>query len=93
MRRAGFWAAGTDRFIERRGFAHGEIFAHFFQALFTQAFDGEQVVDAFEGTIGFAHEQDFFRGGGADSRDLLQFLGSGGVNVDRLERRFFCGCG
>src|SRR5260370_22169466 len=52
-----------------------------YTTLFRSTFDGEQVVDAFEGAVGFAHLQDFVSGDRADSRDLLELFGVSGINV------------
>lgn len=63
---------------------YGEVFAHFVQALLADAFDGEEVVDAFEGAVGFAGVEDFLGGGGADAGDFFELVGSGGVEIDGM---------
>jgi hypothetical protein len=68
-------------------FVNRQIFAHLFKTLFAETFDGEQVVDAFEGAVGFTHLKDFFGGDGANSRDLLELFGVGGIDIDGFERR------
>jgi hypothetical protein len=68
-------------------------FAHFFQALWAYAPDGEQIVHRLECAVGFGL-QNFFGGGWADAWDLLQFGGLSCVYVDREGWRLFCcGCG
>ena len=52
------------------------------------AADGEQVVDAAEWAALGAKVDDGLRSGRADPRKLLQFLGRGGIKVERLRRRF-----
>lgn len=70
----------------------GEIFAHFVEALLADAFDGQQIINASEGAVGFAGVEDFLCGGGADAGDLFQFGGRGGVDVDGMGRwLLFCG--
>ena len=72
---------------------NGEVFAHFVEAFLADAFDGEQIVDAFEGAVGFAGVEDFLRGRGADAGDLFEFRGGGGVEVDGVSGRLLVGEG
>jgi hypothetical protein len=69
-----------------------QIFAHFFQPLRADAANRQQIVDALEWPIRLAHLQDFSGGRRPDSRDLLQLLGIGGIDVDRMGRRFLRRC-
>ena len=71
--------------------AYGEVLAHFFELFGADAFDGQEIVDAFEGTVGFARVDDFLRGGGADAGDLLEVGGGGGVDVDGMGGGLFLG--
>jgi hypothetical protein len=91
----GFWLRGFgwSGWLVDGGLAYREVFAHFVEAFAAQAFDGEEVIDAFEGAVGFAHLQDFLGGCGADAGDLLEFFGIGGVDVDGLEGRLLGGGG
>ena len=70
---------------------NGEVFAHFVEAFLADAFDGEEVVDTFEGTVGFSGVENFLGGGGADAGDLLEFGGGGGVEIDGVGRRLLFG--
>jgi hypothetical protein len=62
--------------------AHRKVFTHFLEAFLSDAADGEQIIDTFERAVGFAHLQNFFSSCGTDSRDLLEFFGVRGVDVD-----------
>ncbi len=57
------------------------------------AFDGEEVVDAFEGAVGFAGVEDFLGGGGADAWDFFELIGGGGVEIYWMGGRFLFGEG
>jgi hypothetical protein len=73
--------------------AYGEVLAHFVELFRADTFDGEEIVDAFEGAVGFAGVEDFLRRGGADAGDLLEFGGGGGVDVDGVGGWLFLGEG
>lgn len=61
-----------------------QILPHFVHFLGADAADGGEVVDTFEGAVGFAHLEDFVGGNRTDPRHLLQLRGTGGVDVDGL---------
>ena len=67
--------------------ANGEVLAHFFEFFGADAFDGEKVVDRFEGAVGFAGVEDFLRGGRADAGDLLEIGRAGRVDIDGMRGR------
>ena len=75
------------RVLPRRGFSHGQIFAHFLQTLRADSTDRQQVVHTLERSVGLAHLQNFVSGGRADSRYLLKLVRCGGVEVYRLGGR------
>lgn len=68
--------------------SYGKALAHLFQFFGADAFDGQEIVNGFEGAVGFAGVQDFLRGGWADAGDLLKFGGAGGVEIDGVRERF-----
>ena len=67
----------------------GQVFAHFVEALLSEAANGQQIVNTFERPVRFAHLQNLLRGGRTDSRHLLKLCGSGGIDVDRPCGRLF----
>jgi hypothetical protein len=79
--------------VWRRRLADRKVLAHLLEAFLSDAADREQVIDAFESTVGFAHLQNFFGGRGADPGDLLELFGVRSVDVDGLGRRLFCRAG
>src|SRR5438132_10766189 len=70
--------------------SRSQILAHFFEALRTEASNGQQIVDALESAVRFAHLQNLFRRRRPDAGNLLQFFGSRGV-VYGLRRRLLLG--
>jgi hypothetical protein len=73
--------------------AHGQVLAHFFEFFWADAFDGQEIVDTFEQTVGFSSVEDFLRSGRADAGDLLEIGSVGGVDVDGMGGRFLLGEG
>lgn len=81
------WLCGAGR----DGSRDCQIFPHFLNFFWPDAANGEQIVDVFEGAVGFAHLQDFVGGHRADAGHLLQLCGAGGIDVDRAGGRLFLG--
>ena len=69
--------------------ADGQIFAHFVEALFAEAANGQQVVNTFERPVRLAHLQNFLGRGRTDSRHLLKLFRACRVDIHRLHRRLF----
>jgi hypothetical protein len=71
------------------GIPHGQVFPHLVEFLWAHAPDRLQIIQALECAIRFSSLKDFFFAvEGPDTRHLLQFLGVGGIQVDRVQRRF-----
>jgi hypothetical protein len=79
-----------DPFVGR---GDGDVGAQCFEARLRDAADGKQVFDALEWAAFFAELDDGLRGGGADSRPLLELLDGRGVQVNRMRGRLFLCCG
>src|SRR5579859_2967178 len=77
--------------FRRRRFPRGQVFAHFFEALWTNALDGPQIIHALERAIRLAHLQNLLRDHGPDPRHLLQLVRRRGIQVDRRRRRLLFG--
>lgn len=87
--RGGGW--GWGRLPGGDGFAYGQILAHFLETPGADALDGAEIVHALERAVGFAHFENFVGDERANARDLLQFGGAGGVEVNGVERGLFLG--
>jgi len=68
-----------------------QVFPHFIEPRWANASNGLEVIHAFERAVGFSRLEDFIRGDGANTWNLLEFLSGGRIEVDGVQRRFLLG--
>ncbi len=68
--------------------ANSQVLAHFLQPVRANAANRLQVIDTLESAVGLSRLQDLVSSGRADARNLLQFRGCSGIQVDGVQRWF-----